>query len=118
MRKRFAALPEPLRFLISVVGIPVACGFLLAVILIYLLGGTDLLRFAIAQMTWKLSIGFFCGIAVLALVTLGKHVFWYSNEKPPMWFRSTLWINILEFLLLLGVIVFGIWALQRFLPNS
>ncbi len=110
----FATLRKPMRVLFKLVGIPLICFAILFPIALYLLGGTDLLRFALSQVTWKVSLKIVGAIAGLTLVTWIKHVAWYQDEPPPLWWRRSIWVNLLELLVLLALIFLAIWAIPRF----
>jgi hypothetical protein len=110
----FAALREPIEVLFKLVGIPLICLTPLFVAVLYLLGGADLLRFTLHQLTWKASFKILCGITGLALITWGKHVFWYRDEPPPIWWRRSIWLNLLEILVLLALVFLAIWAIPKF----
>jgi|SRR6266850_4573604 len=112
--KTFAALREPIQVLFKFVGVPIICLTPLFVAALYLLGGTDLLRFALKQVTWKVSFKIVCGIAGLALLTWIRHITWYQDEPPPLWWRRSTWLNLLEILVLLALIFLAIWAIPRF----
>jgi len=112
--RTFAALRGSMRVLFKLVGIPLACLTLLFVAVLYMLGGADLLRFTLNQMTWKVSFKVVFAIAGLALLAWRRHVLWYRHEPPPMWWRRSSWLNILEILVLLALIFLGIWAIPRF----
>jgi hypothetical protein len=110
----FAALREPIQVLFKQVGIPIICLTLLFVAVLYMLGGTDLLRFTLHQLTWKVSFKILSGIGGLALVTWIRHVFWYRDELPPIWWRRSIWLNLLEILLLLALVFLAMWAIPKF----
>ena len=114
MLRPFTALREPIQVLSKLVGIPLICLAPLFVAGLYLLGGADLLRFTLHQLTWKVSLKILCGIAGLALVTWGRHVFWYQDEPPPIWWRRSIWLNLLEIIVLLALVFLAIWAIPRF----
>ena len=103
--------------LLKLVCILLSGAFVLALIAIYAIGGTDLLRFALAQLfTWK-GVGEALTIIVgITSVTWVRHQMWFRDEPPPMWFRGSLWVNIAELFVLVAVILAGIWALLRFAP--
>ena len=108
-------VPEQLRFLFILVGIPLLCLTPPSIILLYLIGGTDMLRFALRQLfTWNGAARTAVAIFGLAAVTWARHAMCYQDEPPPMWFRRSIWLNILEALILLGLVVLGIWAIPRF----
>src|SRR5882672_3722575 len=109
--RTFAALREPIQVLFKLVGIPLMCLTPLFLAALYLLGGTDLLRFALKQLTWKVSFKIVCG---LALFTWIRHVAWYDDEPPPLWWWRSTWLNLLEILVLLALIFLAIWAIPRF----
>jgi hypothetical protein len=109
--RTFAALREPIQVLSKLVGIPLICLTALFLAALYLLGGTDLLRFALKQLTWKVS---FKIVAGLALFTWIRHVAWYHDEPPPLWWWRSTWLNLLEILVLLALIFLAIWAIPRF----
>jgi len=109
-----AAWREPVEVLFKLVGIPLICMIPLFFAVLYLLGGTDLVRFALSQLTWKMSFKILCGITGLSLIAWLRHIAWYRNEPPPMWWRRSGWLNLLEILVLLGLIVLAIWAIPRF----
>ena len=85
--------------------------------LLYVIGGTDLLRFTASQLlTWR---GMQRALAVLGGLTLLswlRHAAWYQDEPAPMWFRRSVWLDVLEGLTLIAVIVLGIWAFRRYAP--
>src|SRR5690348_15591688 len=108
------ALREPIRVLFKLVGIPLICLTPLFFAALYMIGGTDLIRFALAQLTWKMSLMIVSGIGVLALLAWLRHMAWYQDEPPPMWWRRSSWVNLVEILVLLGLVFLGIWAIPRF----
>jgi|SRR5271166_47400 len=110
----FSRLPEPVQVLLKLVGIPLLCMIPLFLAALYFLGGTDLLQFTLSQLTWKVSRKILWGVALLAAVTWIRHEFWYQNEPPPMWWRRSIWLNLLEIFVLLGLILLGIWAMLKF----
>jgi len=105
------------RLLFKLVGIPIICVTLLSLVLLYVIGGTDLLRFTASQLlTWR---GMQRALAVLGGLTLLswlRHAAWYQDEPAPMWFRRSVWLDVLEGLTLIAVIVLGIWAFRRYAP--
>jgi hypothetical protein len=103
-----------MKVLFKLVGIPLICLVLLFLAVIYMLGGTDLLRFVVNQVTWKVWFKIVCAIAGLALFTWGRHVMWYRDEPPPLWWRRSPWLNLLEIIVLLALIFLAIWAIPRF----
>lgn len=101
--------------LLKLVGIPFACIVLLTLILLYVIGGTDLLHFSMSQLfTWAGIRRVLIVIGGLTLITFVRHLAWHRDETPPMWFRRSGWANVLEALGLLLVIVVGVWAFLRF----
>jgi hypothetical protein len=111
---RSETLRETMQVIFKLVGIPLLCMAPLFLALLYFLGGADLLRFALSQLTWKVAFKIVCGIAWLAFVTGGRHAMWYQDDPPPLWWRQSAWLNLLEVLILLAVILLGIWAIPRF----
>ena len=109
-----AARREPVEVLFKLVGIPIICLVPLFFAALYLLGGTDLLRFTLSQLTWRMSLKILCGIAGLSLVTWIRHIAWYRDEPPPMWWRRSAWLNLLEILVLLSLVFLAIWTIPRF----
>jgi len=105
------------RLLFKLVGIPIICVTLLSLVLLSVIGGTDLLRFSASQLlTWR---GIQRALTVaggLTLLTWLMHMAWYQDEPPPMWFRRSVWLNALEGLTLIAVIVAGVWAFRRYAP--
>jgi hypothetical protein len=108
------AMREVTQALFKFVVIPVICLTLLLAAALYLLGGPDLLRFALNQLTWKVCLKILGGIALLAARTLLRHVAWYRDEPPPRWWRRSIWVNVLELLFLLALVFLGLWAIPRF----
>jgi|GEM_PF-3409407 len=98
-----------------VVGIPLVCiGFMTAVLL-FVVGGADLLRFALIQLLTPRGVERAAlAIGGLILITWLRHLAWYQDEQPPMWFRRSMWLNVVEALALLAIITLGIWAIPRF----
>ena len=110
-----AYLRQQSRFLFTVVGIPLACLAPLLLILLYVLGGADLLRFTFNKLMTGTSIRRVAiVIGVLTLVTWVRHAVWYQDEEPPLWFRRSVWLNMVEALILLTIIMLGIWAFYGF----
>lgn len=99
------------RALFKYVCIPLIIG----AVLLYVVGGTDLLQFGFAPLfTWG---GIGRAIVVIfgiAGVTWLRHKSLYDHEPPPMWFRRSGWVNLLEALLLLAIMAGGTWAILRF----
>lgn len=81
----YAALLESVRITLKRVGIAVGCSALLFLLLLYMLGGVDLLRFALSQLTWELSFKILRVIALVTLFTWINHMVWYRDEPPPTW---------------------------------
>ena len=111
---RFAALREPVDVLSKVLGIPLLCALPLFALALYLLGGVDLIRFTLSQLTWKALGKIGAGIAGLALVTWARHARWYRDEPPPTWWRRSIWVNLLEIAILIALVFVGIRAIPRF----
>ncbi len=109
--RRFLAIREPIELLFKLVGIPLICLTSVFIAVLYILGGLDLLRFALNQLTWKVA---FKVVAGLALVTWIRHLTWYRNEPPPIWWRRSIWLNVFEIFVLLGLVFLGIWLMLRF----
>jgi hypothetical protein len=108
-------LGKQLRLVFKLVVVPFLCVACLSVLALYFLGGTDLLRFATAQLfTWGGLRRLLIVVGGLSLLTWIRHVGWYSYEPPPMWFRGSVWVNVLEAAILLGLIALGAWAVPRF----
>ena len=80
VRKTFGALPEPIPLLFKLVVIPALCLTPLFIAVLYILGGMDLLRFTLTQLTWKVSLRILSGLAILLLVTWLRHETWYRND--------------------------------------
>ena len=105
------------RLLFKLVGIPIICLTLLSLVLLYVIGGTDLLRFTVKQLvTWRGIQKVLIVVGGLTLLSWLRHVAWYQDEPPPMWFRRSAWLNILEGLTLIAVIAAGVWAFHRYAP--
>ena len=82
------------------------------------IGEADLLRFAGSQLlTWRGIRRVLVVVGGLTLFAWAKHLAWYQDEPPPIWFRRSVWLNVLEGFILLGVIVVGAWAFLRFAPS-
>jgi hypothetical protein len=110
-------LREQTHLLFKLLGIPIICVALLSLVLLYVIGGTDLLRFAANQLlTWHGIQRALTVVGGLALLSWLRHVAWYQNERPPMWLRRSVWLNVLEGLALIAVVVVGIWAFRRYAP--
>ena len=108
-------LRKQARIFFKLVGIPIICVTLLSLALLYVIGGTDLLRFTARQLlTWRGIQKVLIVVGGLTLLTWLKHVAWYQDEPPPMWFRRSGWLNILEGLALIAVIAVGVWAFRRY----
>lgn len=106
------------RFLFNLVGIPLILITLLSLVLLSIIGGADLLRFAASRLlTWRGIRRVLLVVCGLALFAWAKHLAWYQDEPPPMWFHRSVWLNVLEGLILLVVIVVGAWAFFRFAPT-
>jgi hypothetical protein len=118
LRKTFRSLPQPIPLLFKLVVIPALCLTPLFIAALYFLGGMDLLRFTLTQLTWKVSLRILCGFAILLLVTWMRHETWYRDDPPPMWWRRSARVNVLEIAVLLGLIFLGIWAIPRFAPHQ
>ena len=112
--RKFLALPKSVQEVLKLVGIPLICLTPLVVATLYILGGMEILKFALSQLTWKLALKIVGGIAGLVLVTWARHELWFGDEPAPMWWRRSIWLNILEILILVGLIVLGIWAIPKF----
>ena len=103
------------QMLFNLVGIPFACIFLLTIVLLYVIGGMDLLQFTFGRLfTWSGIRRVLIVVGGVTLFTLVRQLAWYRDEPPPMWLRRSGWVNVLEALALLLVIVAGVWALLRF----
>ena len=99
------------------VGIPIICVTLLLLVLLYTIGGIDLLRFTASQLlTWRGIQKALAVVGGLTLLSWLRHVAWYQDEPPPMWFRRSVLLNVLEGLTLIAVIVVGVWAFRRYAP--
>ena len=107
-------LREPALLIFKLVGIPLICLTPLFFAALYFLGGADLLRFALHQLTWKAWFRIFGGILFLGLVTWTRHVVWYRDEPQPLWWRRSVWVNLLEIIVLVALIFLAIWAIPRF----
>jgi hypothetical protein len=118
LRKTFGSLPQPIPLLFKLVVIPALCLTPLFIAVLYFLGGMDLLRFTLTQLTWKICLRILCGLAILLLVIWIRHETWYRNDPPPMSWRRSAWVNVLEIVMLLALIFFGIWAIPRFAPHQ
>ena len=118
LRKPFGNLPQPIPLLFKLVVIPALCLTPLFIAVLYFLGGTDLLRFTLTQLTWKISLRILFGLAILLSVTWIRHETWYRDDPPPMWWRRSAWVNVLEIVVLLALIFLGIWAIPRFGPHK
>jgi uncharacterized membrane protein len=112
--KILMALQEPANVLFKLVGIPLICSIPLFVAALYVLGGAGLIRYALSQLTWKVAFKVLCGIVALALLVWIRHITWYRDEAPPLWWRRSTWLNLLEILVLLALILIAIWAIPRF----
>ena len=105
------------RLLFKLVGIPIICVTLLSLVLLYTIGGTDLLRFTASQLLTSRGIQrALTVVGGLTLLSWLRHIAWYHDEPPPMWFRRSVWLNVLEGLTLIAVIVVGAWAFRRYAP--
>ena len=118
-QSKLAALKQFVRdqseLLFKIVGIPFVCIGLVSLAFLYVIGGSDLLRYALAQLfTRHGAYRLLIVVLGLALVTLLRHLAWYRDEPPPVWFRRSRWTNVLEGLVLLLVIAAGVWAFVRF----
>ena len=103
--------------LFKLVGIPIICVTLLSLVLLYVIGGTDLLRFTALQLlTWRGIQRALTVVGGLTLLSWVRHIAGYQDEPPPMWFRTSFWLNVLEGLTLIAVIVAGVWAFRRYAP--
>jgi hypothetical protein len=103
--------------IIILVGIPFVSITLIALALLYMLGGSDLVGYSLAKLlTWDGLRRVLIAFGGLSLLTWLRHAAWYENEPPPMWFRPSIWLNIVEGAVLVGVIVLGIWAYSRCAP--
>ena len=108
-------LRKQARLLFKLVGIPIICVTLVSLVLLYVTGGTDLLRFTARQLlTWRGIQRVLIVVGGLTLLIWLRHVAWYQNEPPPMWFRRSVWLNVLEGLTLIAVIAAGVWAFRRY----
>lgn len=107
-------LQEPAKALFKLVGIPLLCSIPLFVAALYVLGGTGLIRYALTQLTWKVVFKVLCGVVALALLVWMRHIACYREEAPPVWWRRSTWLNLLEILVLLALIFIAIWAIPRF----
>ena len=70
--RTFPTLPQSIGVAFKLVGIPLICLIPVFVAVLYILGGADLLRFALQQLTWTVSLKIAWGIAVLVVVTWAK----------------------------------------------
>lgn len=105
------------RLLFKLVGIPVICVTLISLVLLYVIGGTDLLRFTASQLLmWRGIRRALIVVGGLTLVSWLRHMAWYQDDPPPMWFRRSGWLNLVEGLILIAVIVVGILAFRRYAP--
>lgn len=103
------------RLLLKLVGIPVVCAALLATILVYGIGGKDLLGLAVAKLLTPSGVRrVLIVILGLTFVTWVRHIVWYDDEPPPVWFRRSIWLNVLEFSILIGLGLLAVWAIPRF----
>jgi hypothetical protein len=97
--------------------IPIICVALLSLVLLYVIGGIDLLRFASNQLlTWRGIRRAVTLVGGLTFLSWLRHVVWFQDEPPPMWFRRSVWLNVLEGLTLIAVAVVGVWAFRRYAP--
>src|SRR3954470_6626676 len=95
--------------LLLLVLIPLAVVFALSMITMGVLGGRQLLGFAFHQLfTLKGLAAGSATVVGITFVTLARHMVWFDDEPPPMWFRGSGWTNILEFLVLVGIVALGI----------
>jgi hypothetical protein len=112
--KTLAPLREPALLIFKLVGIPLICLTPLFFAALYFFGGVDLLRFTVHQLTWKVWFRILGGILFLGFVTWIRHVAWYRGEPQPLWWRRSVWVNLLEIIILVTLIFLGIWAIPRF----
>jgi hypothetical protein len=105
------------RLLSKFVGIPLVSVAALSLILLYAIGGDELVPFTVARLfTWAGLRRVLIVVIGVTLLTWVRHITWYSDEPPPMWLRGSLWLNLLEVVILLAVIGIGVWAFSRFAP--
>jgi hypothetical protein len=110
-------LRKQARLFFKLVGIPIICITLLSLVLLYIIGGTDLLRFTASQLlTWRGIQRALTVVGGLTLLSWLRHVAWYQDERPRMWFRRSVWQNVLEGLTFIAVIVAGVWAFRHYAP--
>jgi len=101
---------ESLRlFLVAAIGLAV-----IVPVSLYAIGGVELVRFSIGQLTWRVFFRVTLAMAALFTIIWIRHSFWYRDERPPMWLRRSAWVNLVEFLVLTGIIGAGVWAISRF----
>ena len=87
---------------------------LVVVVSFYALGGKGLLGFALSQTSWKLLLRILGGALTLFVLIWTRHVIWYRDLPPPVWWRQAAWLNIVEALILAGLVFLGFWAIPRF----
>lgn len=103
------------RMLLRLVGIPIACVTAAAFVFLGLFGGVDLLRFAFRQLlTWNGVKSTVFAIGGLIVLTWLRHIAWYEDELPPMWFRRSVWTNLIEFAILVALIALIVWGILHF----
>jgi len=105
-----STLRELREVLQKLVLIPLVCLAALITAVLYVIGGRDLLMFALNQISLK-TVG---GIATFAVFVSFRHFAWYRNEPSPMWWRRSAWVNSIEILILLALVVLAFWAIPRF----
>jgi hypothetical protein len=119
LKKKYGTLPEPIRVLIRLVVIPMVCVFLAVLILLYAIGGMELLRLVVSLFTLRVALKTFAGMVGLAAYVLVRHYAPgplqndYRSDSDVV-FRKSLRVNLIEALALIGVIACGIWALRRY----
>jgi hypothetical protein len=104
-----------LRVLLKYVGVPLIVITFLSLVLLYVIGGADLLRFVAARLfTWSGMAKVLFVVSGLAAVTWLRHVIWFADEPPPKWVRRPVWLNVFEGVVLLAIVAVGAWAILRF----
>jgi hypothetical protein len=105
------------RLLFKLVGIPIICITLLSLVLLYIIGGTDLLRYTASQLlTWRGIQKTLTVVGGLTLLSWLRHMAWYRDEPRSMWFRRSVRSNVMGGLILIAVIALGVLAFRRYAP--